>query len=91
MMAQQRSEPLVEEWHHADTHQNLSVEERNLLSGAKQVFSVLTDAAVLACTFPRPSVVVKYNQLYLGDDKCQSVFFKNDVTTRKLCFVLQDS
>ena len=31
--------------------------------GCKQVFSVLVDAAVLACTFPRPSVV-KCDQWY---------------------------
>ena len=42
------------------------------------------DAAVLACTFPRPSVVVKYDQL-LGDEKRQGVFF-HDVTTRMPCF-----
>ena len=32
--------------------------------GCKQVFSVLMDAAVLTYTCLRPSVVVKYNQLY---------------------------
>ena len=39
----------------------LSVEERNLLSSANRFFSVSMDAAVSACTFPRPSVVVKYD------------------------------
>ena len=41
----------------------LPVEERNLLSGANKFSPVLVDAAVPACTFPRPSVVVKCNQL----------------------------
>ena len=55
----------------------------------KQVFFVLMDAAILACTFPRPSVVVNYNQFYSEMRNDRACFY--DVTTRMLCFVLQDS
>ena len=42
------------------------------------------DAAVLACPFPRPSLVVKYNQLYSEMRNVRACFY--DVTTRMLCF-----
>ena len=51
--------------------------------GANQFFSVM-DAAVLACTFPRPSVVVKDNELYSEMRNVRACFY--DVTTRMLCF-----
>ena len=47
------------------------------------------DAAVLACTFPRSSVVVNYNQLYSEMRNVSACF--HDVTMRMLCYVLQDS
>ena len=56
--------------------------------GCKPVFPVLMDAAVLTCTCLRPSVVVKYNQLYSEMRNVRACFY--DVTTRMLCFVLQD-
>ena len=62
----------------------LSVEERNLLSSGSQFFSVLMDAAVLACAFPRPSVVVKYDQLSSEMRNVRAFFY--DVTARILCF-----
>ena len=40
--------------------------------------------AVLACTFPRPSVVVKYDQLYSKMRNVRACFY--DVTSRMLCF-----
>ena len=52
------------------------------MSGANQFFSVLMDAAVLACTFPRPSV--KYEQLYSEMRNVGACFY--DVTTSFLCF-----
>ena len=52
--------------------------------GCKQVFFVLMDAAVLPCTFPRPSVVVKCNQLYSEMRNVRACF--DDVNTRVLCF-----
>ena len=57
--------------------------------GCEQVFFVLMDAAVSACTFPRSSVVVNYNQLYSEMRNVSARFY--DVTTRMLCFVLQDT
>ena len=56
MLAQQQPQP--------------SVEERNLLSGAKQVFSVLMDAAVLTCTCLRPFCCCEARPVALGDEKC---------------------
>ena len=56
----------------------------DLLSGANQFFFVLMDAAVLACTFPRPSFVVKCNQLYSEMTNVRACFC--DVATRVLCF-----
>ena len=50
----------------------------------KSVFSVVMDAALLACTFPRPSVVVNYDQLYSEMRNVRACFY--DVTTRVLCF-----
>ena len=52
----------------------LSVEERNLLSSANQSFSVSMDIAVRARTFPRPSFVVKHDQLSSEIRNVQSVF-----------------
>ena len=66
MLAQHQSDPLVEELN--------MLTAINLLSGANQFFSVLMDAAVLACSFPRLSLIVKYNQFYSEMRKCQSVF-----------------
>ena len=43
----------------------------------------------IACTFPRPSVVVNDNQLYSEMRNDRACVY--DVTTRMLCFVLQDS
>ena len=57
--------------------------------GCKPVFLVLMDAAVFAYTFPRPSVVMKCNQLYSEMRNVRACFY--DVTSRMLCFVLQDS
>ena len=54
------------------------------MSGANQFFSVLMDAAVLACPFPRPSLVVKYNQLHSEMRNVRACYY--DVTTRMLCF-----
>ena len=54
------------------------------MSGANQFFSVSMDAAVLACTFPRPSVVVKYDQLFSEMRNVKACFY--DVTTRLFCF-----
>ena len=54
------------------------------MSGANQFLSVLMDAAVSACIFSRPSVVVKDNQLYSEMRHVRACFY--DVTTRMLCF-----
>ena len=75
VLVQQRSEPLVEEWNMPTTS----------VVGYKQVFSVLMDAAVSACTFRRPSFVVKYNQLYTAMRNVRACFY--DVTTRMLSFL----
>ena len=66
----------------------LSVEVRNL-SGANRFSPCRWMLLVSACTFPRPSVVMKHNQLYSEMRNVGECFF--DVTTRMLCFVLQDS
>ena len=50
----------------------------------KPVFVRVVDDAVLACPFPRPSVVVKYDQLYSEMRNARPCFY--DVTTRILCF-----
>ena len=42
--------------------------------GCKQVFFMLMDAAMLACAFPRPSVVVKQQPVVIRDEECQCVF-----------------
>ena len=44
------------------------------MSGANKFSPFLVDAAVLACTFPRPSVVCEMQPVVLGGEKCQSVF-----------------
>ena len=87
MMAQQQSLPLVEEWSMLTTIRTIGRRAESVV-GCKPVFFVLMDAAVLACTFPRPSVVVKCNQLYSEMRTVRACF--HDVTTRMLCFVLQD-
>ena len=89
MLVQQQSEPLVEEWNIMTTIRTIGRRAGSVV-GCKQVFFVLFDAAVLACTCPRPSVVVKYNQLYSEMRNVRASFFY-DVTTRMLCFALQDS
>ena len=43
--------------------------------GCEQVFFVLMDAAVSACTFPRSSVVVNYNQLFSEMKNVSACFF----------------
>ena len=54
----------------------LSVEERTESAvECTPVFCVLMDAAVLACTFPRPSLDVKYNQLYSEMRNVRACFF----------------
>ena len=42
------------------------------------------DPAVLACPFPRPSLVVKCNQLHSEMRNVRACYY--DVTTRMLCF-----
>ena len=69
-----------------DSHQKYRSRRRNLLSSANQFFSVSMDTAVLACTFPRLSVVVKYDQLYSEMRRVRARFY--DVTTRMLLFFL---
>ena len=63
MMAQQQSVPLVEEWNMLTTIRTIGRRAESVV-GCKPVFFLLMDAAVLACSFQRPSVVVKCNQLY---------------------------
>ena len=70
-------------------HQNYPLRSGICCRSANQFFSVSMDAAVLACTFPRPSVVVKYDQLYSEMRNVRACFY--DVTTRMPYFVLQDS
>ena len=88
MLVQQQSEPLVEEWNMLTTIRTIGRRAESVVK-CKQVFVVLMDAAVLACTFPRPSVVVKCNQLCSEMRNVRACFY--DVTTRMLCFVLQKS
>ena len=83
MLVQQRSEPLVEEWNMLTTNRIIG-QRTDSVVGCKQVLSVLMDAAVLACTFPLPSFVVKYNQLYSEMRNVRACCY--DVTTRLLCF-----
>ena len=83
MLVQQRSEPLVEEMKMLTTIRTIGRGAESVV-GCKQVFSVLMDAAVPACTYPRPSVVVKYYQLYSEMRNARACFY--DVTTRMLCF-----
>ena len=87
VLVQQRSEQLVEEWNMPATIRIIGRRAGSVV-GCKQVFSVLMDAAVLACTFPRPSVVVKYNQLYSEMRNVRACFY--DVTTRMLCFCIAE-
>ena len=75
MMAQQQSVPLVEMRNMLTTIRTIGRRAESVV-GCKHVFFVLMDAVVLACTFPRPSVVVKCNQLFLEMRKCQSVFLR---------------
>ena len=58
-----QSVPLVEEWNMLTTIRTIGRRAESVV-GCKPVFFVLVDAAVFACTFPRPFVVVKRNQLY---------------------------
>ena len=88
MIAQQQSVPLVEEWIMLTTIRTIGRRAESVV-GCKPFFFVLMDAAVLACTFPRPSVVVKCNQLYSEMRNVRACFY--DVTARMLCFVLQDN
>ena len=76
---------------HEDAHRRLSEEEQQALDrraesvvGCKQVFFVFMDAAVLACSFPRPTVVVKCDQLYTEIEKSERFF----MTLARKCFVL---
>ena len=73
LMAQQQSVPLVEKWNVLTTIRTIGRRAESVV-GCKQVLFVLMDAAVSACTFPRPSIAVKGGQLYSEMKKCQSVF-----------------
>ena len=83
MFVQQQSEPLVEELNMLTTIRTIGRGAESVV-GCKAVFPVLMDAVVSACTFPRPSVVAKYNQLYSEMRNVRACFY--DVTTRMVCF-----
>ena len=70
------------------SHKRTVVGRAESVVGREQVFFMLMDAAVLARTFPRSSVVVNCNQLRSEMRHATACF--DDVTTRMPCFVLQD-
>ena len=80
---------MVEEWNLLTTIRIFGRRAESVV-GCKQVFSVLMDSTVLACTFPRPSVVVKYNQLYLEMRNVRACFYLM-LPRECFVFVLQDS
>ena len=83
MLIQQQSEHLVEEWNMLTTIRTTGRRSKSVV-GCKQIFFVLMDAAILACTFPRRSVVVNYNQLYseMRNDRVLPIMLPRE------CFVL---
>ena len=84
VLVQQQAEPMVEEWNLLTTIRIFGRRAESVV-GCKQVFSVLMDSTVLACTFPRPFCCCEIQPVVLGDENCQSVFLF-DVTTGMLCF-----
>ena len=84
MLVQQQSEPLVEELNMLTTIRAIGRGAESVVGCKTSFFSLLMDAAVLACPFPRPSLVVISNQLYSEMRTVRACFY--DVTTRMLCF-----
>ena len=68
---------------YVDNHQNYR-SRSGTCCRVNQFFSVLMDAAVVACPFPPLSLVVKYNQLFSEMRNVRACFY--DVTTRMLRF-----